>query len=54
MGHAAGITQSATEQEVVIIDAGSKDMADTVPNTDVNLCLRNLWKWAEAEHEGSM
>ena len=38
MGHAAGITQSATEHGVVIIDVGSKDMADTVPKKTMSIC----------------
>ena len=45
----ARITHSF-EHEVVIIDAGSRGVADSVPvKSQVNCCMVKLWKWAKQE-----
>ena len=48
------ITSGATEHEVVIIDAGSKGLADSVPaKSEVNKSMRNLWNWSRVEIQAS-
>ena len=45
----ARITDSF-EHEAVIIDAGSRGVADSVPvKSQVNCCMVKLWKWAKQE-----
>ena len=47
------ITPSATEHEVVIIDVGSKGIAESVPSKgQVNQSMHKLWTWSQKELQG--
>ena len=44
------IASGATEHEVVIIDPGSRGVADSVPTkSDVSKSMRKLWQWSKEE-----
>ena len=44
------ITECATEHEIVIIDPGSRGIAESVPTKgEVSNTMHKLWKWAKEE-----
>ena len=48
------ITSGATEHEVLIIDAGSRGLTESVDTKrEVNQTMRKLWKWTELEIQAS-
>ena len=48
------ISPSATEHEVVIIDVGSRGIAESVPTKgSVNQSMSKLWKWSQQEMQAS-
>ena len=50
----ARITPSATEHDVVIIDVGNRDIAESVPTkAEVNQTMHKLWKWSREEIQAS-
>ena len=43
------VSGNQKEHQVVIIDAGSRSISDMPKKSQVNECMKNLWRWAKNE-----